>query len=70
MTSLEDINYVDKDGFTPLDMNYEWNKDSPIFNDIIKLIRKHGGKTNYYNNIIPVINADGNIEAEVPVTPQ
>lgn len=56
MDSLDDINLVDKDGFTPLDMTYEWNKESPIFNDIVQLIRLHGGVANQYDHIIPVAN--------------
>lgn len=54
MKSSDAINHIDIDGYTPLDMAYEWNKDSPIFNDIVQLIHKHGGKTRQHNHIIPV----------------
>ena len=49
--SLESINkkarYLGK-GFTPLDFAYKWN-DSPIKNNIVQLIRQHGGKANHYD---------------------
>ena len=34
-------------GFTPLDCAYQ--NDYPIKNDIVQLIRQHGGKANYYD---------------------
>lgn len=42
------INEKDKDGYTPLDFAYKYNKSS-IKNDIIKLLRQFGGKANYYD---------------------
>lgn len=40
---LEDINHKNKDGFTPLDMCYEYNNSS-IQQELIDLIRLKGGK--------------------------
>ena len=42
------INEKDKDGYTPLDFAYKYNKSS-IKNDIIKLLRQYGGKANFYD---------------------
>ena len=33
---------------TPLDFAYKYNK-SPIKNEIVSLLRKYGGKANYYD---------------------
>ena len=46
--SLNDINHKSNDGETPLDYCY-YHNDSSIRQDIITLIRKHGGKGNFYN---------------------
>ena len=46
--SLNDINHKSKYGGTPLDYCY-FNNGSSIQQDIITLIRKHGGKANYYD---------------------
>ena len=35
-------------GDTPLDLAYYFNK-SPIKNEIVSLLRKYGGKANYYD---------------------
>ena len=44
---LESINKKDSDGETPLDWAY--NNGSPIKNDIVQLIRQHGGKANKHD---------------------
>ena len=44
---LESINKKNCDGNTPLDRAY--GNGSPIQNDIVQLIRQHGGKANYYD---------------------
>jgi hypothetical protein len=46
--SLNDINAIDQSSLTPLDIAY--NCYTPIRNEIIKLIRKHGGKANKFAN--------------------
>ena len=46
--SINDINHKEDNGFTPLDYCYADNS-SPIQQDIITLIRKHGGKANRYD---------------------
>ena len=46
--SLNDINHKTIDGFTPLDACY-LNNNSSIQQDIITLIRKHGGKANCHD---------------------
>ena len=47
--SLESINKIWQfQGMTPLDCAYDYN-DSPIKNDIVQLIRQHGGKANCYD---------------------
>ena len=38
---------TDRNGWTPLDWAY--NNDSPIKNDIVSLLRKYGGKANNYD---------------------
>ena len=45
--SLESINKKDKWGLTPLD--YAYYNHSPIQNDIVQLIRQHGGKANCHD---------------------
>lgn len=45
--SQESINKKNGVGFTPLDCAY--HNDSPIQNDIVELIRQHGGKANCYD---------------------
>ena len=45
---LESINKKNWMGNTPLDEAYHYNY-SPIKNDIVQLIRQHGGKANYYD---------------------
>ena len=42
------INHQTKYGETPLDYAYGYNR-SPIKNDIVSLLRKYGGKANYYD---------------------
>ena len=44
---LESINKKSSYGYTPLDWAYK--NGSPIKNDIVQLIRQHGGKANYYD---------------------
>ena len=44
----EIINQKDNVGCTPLDFAYTYN-DSPIKNDIVALLRKYGGKANFYD---------------------
>ena len=44
----EIINHQNKYGHTPLDYAYRYN-NSPIKNDIVSLLRKYGGKANYYD---------------------
>merc|ERR1711991_882823 len=46
--SLESINKKHQWGETPLDFAYQ-NGRSPIKNDIVQLIRQHGGKANCYD---------------------
>ena len=45
---LESINKKGRDGWTPLDLAYD-RSDSPIKNDIVQLIRQHGGKANCHD---------------------
>ena len=45
---LESINKKNSGGETPLDYAYGLNS-SPIKNDIVQLIRQHGGKANGYD---------------------
>ena len=45
---LESINKKDRWGRTPLDHAYYYN-GNPIQNDIVQLIRQHGGKANWYD---------------------
>ena len=45
---LESINKNKYGGLTPLDCAYRYN-GSPIKNDIVQLIRQHGGKANWYD---------------------
>ena len=45
--SLESINKKTNRGGTPLDFAYQ--NGSPIKNDIVQLIRQHGGKANWYD---------------------
>ena len=42
------INQKTRSGWTPLDYAYEYNH-SPIKNNIVSLLRKYGGKANYYD---------------------
>ena len=44
---LESINQKQGGGWTPLDRAYE--NEGPIKNDIVQLIRQHGGKANYHD---------------------
>ena len=44
---LESINKKNRLGNTPLDCAYF--NGSPIKNDIVQLIRQHGGKANHYD---------------------
>ena len=46
--SLDSINKKDRRGFTPLDKAYVYN-NSPIRQEIIRLIRSKGGKANCYD---------------------
>ncbi len=47
--SLESINKIWQfQGMTPLDCAYDYN-EGPIKNDIVQLIRQHGGKANCYD---------------------
>ncbi len=56
--SLDDINAIDQSSLTPLDIAY--NCYTPIRNDIIKLIREHGGKANkFVNEYHGIKNAQG-----------
>ena len=60
--SLNDINHKHQGGFTPLDGCYAYNESS-IKQDIITLIRKHGGKANRYDkngNKVGIGNGDLN----------
>ena len=45
--SLESINKKDWHGYTPLDWAYY--NSSPIKNDMVQLIRQHGGKANWHD---------------------
>ena len=46
--NIKEIINQKNNGWTPLDYAYEYNK-SPIKNDIVSLLRKYGGKANYYD---------------------
>merc|ERR1712196_342380 len=45
----EIINQKNEYGYTPLDLAYYDYNTSPIKNDIVSLLRKYGGKANYYD---------------------
>ena len=47
--SLQCINHSDSDGCTPLDNAYRSNINNEIKDEIIQLIRKHGGISHEYN---------------------
>jgi hypothetical protein len=47
--SLQCINHSDSDGCTPLDNAYQSNINNEIKDEIIQLIRKHGGISHKYN---------------------
>ena len=47
--SLQCINHSDSDGCTPLDNAYRSNINNEIKDEIIQLIRKHGGISHKYN---------------------